>query len=213
MTYPNAYKGVKNILTSISLTIFWAVGIVLLPVALALSEAVSPFFLLIAIPILVLMVVSFILYIVGLSRAGRDEHLFRVALVFFFLSMAAQTLLFVLGNFLKLDFMTRVDGLPQACIEVLELLTPLMVIGGIGSLAAKIGNENVSRKVRTFRTLVALTYFLLIAAYVVLFLFGKTSTTENFSLFCSVIAAVLDVVTSDFYLVILVKAKKMLASA
>ena len=222
MKYPNAANGVKKIFTAEILTLIAGlcsfVGAVLMLVALisgtsaaetssdaAAASAIitgvvsTPFIIAAA----VLGIIAFILNIVGIGKASKDEPAFKIAFyaVFANIVIAVISAIFSGNSF--------VVSLMQTLSSVATLMVTLYVIQGIRNLSLRLNDHEMDEKGRTL---------FMIILVVLLIEFAASMTATIFHAFAGsvvaavllLIATVLSLVQYILYLSYLAKAKKML---
>lgn len=242
MKFPNAYSGVKKIFTGEILSI---IGIALLIITAVLAlvaaaagiatetadaqtasalSAVAGGFLIGTVVFgagcAVLMIISFILQIVGVSKASKDEPRFKTA---FFLIMVGiiSTSVSILTETASSFFPSLFGGNVLAMLEVffsnlariVTILVTYYIIEGITSLADRIGNEKISKQGKTILNLILLFLVLSLIAAITSDVFHHNGTNAIIASVLSLAAAIIEFVAYIIYLVFLGKAKKMLKEA
>ena len=141
MRFPEGYAGVKKLFTSEILNFIAAM--IILPASVVMVIAgkkytdpeTLPF---VVIPFLVsgiIGIVAFIIQIVGLNRARKDDSQFKTALIFVFAGIAATFVASLTGGMFG-NIFSFID-------EVATLLVSVYTILGIYDLAEELENENV----------------------------------------------------------------------
>lgn len=217
MKFPNAIKGLKKIYLGEILSLLGAVLAVAMLVLLAVhhididdasdagvkalnaSGMLIPF-VLYAVGSIVLILVSFILNLVGLIQASRDEDYFKRALIVAAIGVAVSMLITglqksaVAGNWL------------QVASTVCNTLLTVLVLGGIGSIANKIGNKEVAGLSEQCSKVVI---YPMACSVVVEILIAVMSLNESTVTMLSIAIGVLDVIAYVLYLRVLSKARIM----
>ncbi|MBQ6153305.1 MAG: hypothetical protein IJJ15_06125 [Ruminococcus sp.] len=222
MRFPNAYNGVKKIFSAEILhlvaVILMAVGLVTAVIAGVVGTAVGDaaeltegeFVVTVggiigAVSILavggILALIAFILQIVGVGQAMKDESYFKTAFIFIFVGIACTVLSCIPDTVLTDFFISLFRTLGQ----ISQLLVTIYIIGGIQRLASKMGNIDLERKGSTIFTLI--TIFYCVAIIVCIVSLFATLLAEIFA----ICALVIDLVTYIIFLSYLAQAKKMLA--
>ena len=223
MKFPNAANGVKKIFTAEILSLISGicmfVMIVLLVVALAAAKAVSggadgaaagavasgAGTLVFGIGSGVLAIIAFILNIVGITKASKDEESFKMALY----ALIGGIILSVIGS-----AFTNVNGyvssIMQALQVVADLLVLLYVIQGVRYLALKLNRPDIDQKGQNLFKIIFCVLVLQFIARMVVVIFGGQAASVTAAVI-ALIAVVLSFVQYILYLAFLAKAKKMLA--
>ena len=223
MKFPNAANGVKKIFTAEILSLIAGicmfVMIVLLVVALAAANAVSggsdgaavgavasgAGTLVFGIGSGVLAIIAFILNIVGISKASKDEESFRMALY----AVIGGIILTVIGTAFN-NVNGYVSSIMQALQVVADLLVLLYVIQGIRYLSLKLNRPDIDRKGQNLFKIIFVVLVLQFIARIVVIIFGGMAASITAAII-ALIAVILSVIEYILYLAFLAKAKKMLA--
>ena len=223
MKFPNAANGVKKIFTAEILSLISGicmfVMIVLLVVALAAAKAVSggadgaaagavasgAGTLVFGIGSGVLAIIAFILNIVGISKASKDEESFRMALF----AVIGGIILSVIGTAFN-NVNGYVSSIMQALQVVADLLVLLYVIQGIRYLSLKLNRPDIDQKGQNLFKIIFIVLVLQFIARIVVIIFGGMAASITAAIL-ALIAVILSVIEYILYLAFLAKAKKMLA--
>ena len=223
MKFPNAANGVKKIFTAEILSLISGicmfVMIVLLVVALAAAKAVSggadgaaagavasgAGTLVFGIGSGVLAIIAFILNIVGISKASKDEESFRMALF----AVIGGIILSVIGTAFN-SVNGYVSSIMQALQVVADLLVLLYVIQGIRYLSLKLNRPDIDQKGQNLFKIIFIVLVLQFIARIVVIIFGGMAASITAAII-ALIAVILSVIEYILYLAFLAKAKKMLA--
>ena len=221
MKYPNAAKGVKRIFTAEILglisTILLIIGFVLLIPALVAKNGAEGMegaaigatvamgvFVLIA---GVLSIIAFIMNIIGISNASKDEENFKSALLFLILGLVAKAASITIGRFVKDAAVAT--GMLDSASSLLNIFVTIFVISGIVKLADRLNRGDISAKgTNVLKILIAVNVLSLIASFVASVMGGPVAS--GVSLVLAIVSAVLSLVQYIMYLSLLGKAKKML---
>ncbi len=216
MLFPNAHNGVKKIYTAEVLSL---IGSILLVVAAIFGVAAASFadadtgagavagtaagFLVLGLAGSVLSVIAFILNLVGIISAMKDEATFKTALIFTIVGIAAAVLS---GAF---SSNSTVSDFLQIIINLSELFVALYVVQGIMNLATKLKDSNMAERGNKVRWWLVITFCIptvikLVSAIVAL---NEAGAVANM---LSLVSSVLMVVAYFIYLSYLGRAKKML---
>ena len=214
MRYPNAFKGVSQIykaeLIAILAVICTGIGAILaifgVGVADVGSEAVGKGFAitggLFVIATAVLMIVSYILNIVGVGNAAKDESGFRSAMIAIIIGIVASIVAGIFSN------KEVVCLLAQLVSKICDIMVFWFCIGGIRNLADKMNDRNIANKADSFTKLIIGIY----VAGIVLAIIGSFVKAGGFlDGFIDVAGAVCSIVAYLSYLSLLKGARDMLA--
>ena len=205
MQFPNALKGVKKIFTAeILALIAGAVGVITAILIAAETEALVPLIAVLGIGVLVVSLISFILNILGLNDARKDEVGFSKA---FFIAILGVIISLVAGFLSENTFLANLlDTLGTIC----EVLVTIFVIGGIMNLAAKLNDEAMVAKGRKILAMVVTVWVISILAALVATFLGGSDTAVAIAGILFVVSSVVEIIAYILYLIYLAKAKKML---
>ena len=214
MRYPNAYKGVSQIykaeLIAILAVICTGIGAILaifgVGVADVGSEAVGKGFAitggLFVIATAVLMIVSYILNIIGVGNAAKDESGFRSAMIAIIIGIVASIVAGIFSN------KEVVCLLAQLVSKICDIMVFWFCIEGISNLAEKLNDRGVANKADSFTKLIIGIYI----AGIVLAIIGSFVKVGGFlDGFIDVAGAVCSIVAYLSYLSLLKGARDMLA--
>jgi hypothetical protein len=214
MRYPNAFKGVSQIykaeLIAILAVICTGIGAILaifgVGVADVGSEAVGKGFAitggLFVIATAVLMIVSYILNIIGVGNAAKDESGFRSAMIAIIIGIVASIVAGIFSN------KEVVSLLAQLVSKICDIMVFWFCIGGIRNLADKMNDRNIANKADSFTKLIIGIY----VAGIVLAIIGSFVKVGGFlDGFIDVAGAVCSIVAYLSYLSLLKGARDMLA--
>jgi len=214
MRYPNAFKGVSQIykaeLIAILAVICTGIGAILaifgVGVADVGSEAVGKGFAitggLFVIATAVLMIVSYILNIIGVGNAAKDESGFRSAMIAIIIGIVASIVAGIFSN------KEVVCLLAQLVSKICDIMVFWFCIGGIGNLADKLNDQVMSDKADSFIKLIVGIYI----AGIVLSIIGTFVTVGGFlDALIDVASAACSIIAFLSYLSLLSGAKNMLA--
>ena len=213
--FPNAAKGVKRIFTAEILGLIGAIltviglitGVITLASMIAdsatgtvIAGGVTAIFMIGA---GVLMIIAFIMNIVGISNAVKDEASFKTALIFVIVGIVGSVISsFFSGN-------PAVSSVGTVTTSLANLLSTVFVITGIINLADQLHNGAVSNKGNNvLKMIIAVNALGIIANLIVLIMGGQTASIIAGVI--AIVAAVLSIVQYIMYLSYLSKAKKML---
>ena len=224
MTFPNAAKGVKKYFNAeIMVLIATAVTIVSAIVSLILAIVAGSTgdegaavaggigVILLAVFLLASMVIlsiAFILQLVGLRQAGKDESSFKTAFWFIILSLAAAVALGVLSLFLP---NRNLDKVSSAVSMFTQLMTIIYVITGIRTLAVSLQNETIAARGQSILNFLTV---MLIIALVANFtaIFFRSGVMQIIAAVLCLVAGVLKLIVDIRFLFYLGAGAKMLAN-
>ena len=210
MTYPNAYEGVKKIRTAeIIGLLIGVVGIVLSIMITAAGSSGGSGGTIAGVTALalitgILAIVAFILKLLGLNRAAKDEPNFKTALVF----ALAGIVLSILSSAFSGN--ATVSGIFSTVSDILDVFIFIMVVRGIISLAKRLGNSAVAQKGNSLLKKLVAVYVIMIIISLIGNLLQKNPTAMTIAGILLLIAGILDLVIYISYLKYLGKAVAML---
>lgn len=218
MKYPNAYKGVKTLVKAMALNIaasvlfllsallFVAAGINLSEDQIDLNALNTTAIIGIALATLgalIISLVSFILQIIGLMRGMKDEPLFKTALVYVFVGLAATLASSLMTGMVN----SQLTDSFKILSEVSTLLISLYIIFALRSLAQKLGNSKIDFKGKALIWVLISVFLMTIVSRII----GISSS--ELSSVLSALAAVFDLIGYCLFLIYLIQSKKMLAES
>ena len=206
MVYPNAYKGVKQILLAEILTIVSVIlivgGTILAVLGVGEESAVNA---LVGAGVLiagaVVVVAAFLLQLIGVINGKKDEVNFRNALIFILLGIAIS---------IAKSFAGESSGLyhgMEASTSFCSLFITYYILAAIESLAGKLNKEEVKALACKTRKLTCIAF----SAAVLVELVATFIASPVVIAVLAVAAAVLKIVAYLLFLKALIKAKAMLA--
>lgn len=216
MTFPNAAKGVKRIFTAEILALIAAIAsVIAIILALVMAGAAEANAEGAAVASLggtaifgigagVLMIIAFIMQIVGISNASKDEDSFKTAMACLLIGIAAA----LVGSIFSSNEV--VVSIAELVSKLMSLFVTIFIISGIIKLADRLNDGVVSAKGTNLLKLITVIYALsLIASLIVVILGGYTASVVAGII--ALIAGILQIIQYFVYLSYLSKAKKMLA--
>lgn len=224
MKYPNAFIGVKRLFTSRVLAMIGLCALLVsTSIALVISAipknsadsvtAAEGILAVLAITFMmvscVIMVVSFILGITGLSRASIDEPVFRIALF----ATAANIIFIGFGSIFSSMQNNFMASLLNSFSTIADLITFIYTIQGIRSLAIKLGDEDIDRRGNNLFKILLVTIIVEFIANLIVVIFQGANTALVIAGVIAIVCVLLTIIQYFMFLVYLVKAKKMLANA
>ena len=214
MTFPNAYKGVKKIFIAEILTI---IAVVIMTVsgvfALALLQSAEQvegaaagalISLITFIGGTCLTIPAFILYLVGILQAKKDEQHFYYAFVFVILPIIAAVFAAIFSQF------ELVQNIAEIVRNICEVIAMIMIIGGIKELASRLNCEKMVISANTAFRIISGVYVLLIIARVIEFIFDFLPAMVTFGGIIALAAGILNIVAHVYYFILLGRSVKML---
>lgn len=220
MTFSNAYHGVKKVFTAELLKLIGGVCLLIASILGVLTAGVAADGATVGAGVsgagtiifmaagLVLPIVGYIMNLVGLHQAGKDEDGFRTA---FIVSIFALIIAVIAGIFTGFNIATGVaDNIATVIQRICEIIVFVMVVGGVASLAARLGKENMIGNAKTVLTIFIVCWVINILASLVDLIFGVNDTTATITGIASIVVAVFSIIGYVVYLVFLGKAKNML---
>ncbi len=216
MKFLNAADGVKKIFTAEILSLFATIFLVIatlfgvVTVAGISVDSADGFFVSVAgaavfgLASVVLFVIAYILNLVGVNKAAKDEPAFKIALYAIIIGL----IITVVSSFLPSNASFR--NVIQIISDIANLVITLYVVQGIRNLAVKLDNSEMDKKGESIFKVMICIYALIIIAKVITAIVSN-NVTVTISLVLIIIAGILNVVQYILYLIYLNKAKKMLA--
>ena len=212
--YKNAYEGIKKLFTAEILAL--VAGVVGVAAAIAMLVSISSAdagndsalvvvgaaaILLIIVGILMLL--SFILNILGLIKARKDDGYFNIAFILTFIGIVI--------SILSSAFSTNgvVSGFITTASNVISLLVTIYVVMGIINIAKKLGRSDVAEKGKTVLKLIIGVQLIAIVSSLISAIF-RAASAQMVAGVLSLIGSVISVVYYFIYLSLLGKAKNML---
>ena len=153
----------------------------------------------------ILLLVAWIVQLVGVIQASRDEDAFKAVLYLIIFAIIVSIVSAVFSN------NETVSNIANIASDVLNLITTLMIIAGIVDMAAQLGNTDVPNKGKAIVRIICATLALTIIIKIVMSIF-KNDVGTIVAGVLAVIALVLEVVQFIVYLVFLSRASKILNS-
>ena len=216
MRFPNAAKGVKRIFTAEILALIGGIcgtiGIITLVIALAAASGKSAtgtiaaggataIFMLAA---GILSIIAFIMIIVGVSNASKEESSFKAALICIIIGIVGSLISSIFsGN-------ATVSAIGSLISSLATLFSTIFIITGIIKLADQLNNGEISAKGNNIlKMIIVVNVLAIIANLIVLILGGMTASTV--AAIIALVAGILSIVQYIMYLSFLAKAKAMLA--
>ena len=224
MTYPNAYLGVKRLFSSrilaliggFAMLISLSFAIILDAVPeeatggdLATGGLIAVLALSFMLVSAVVLIISFILGITGLSKASLDEPAFRVALF----ATLANIIIVGFGSMFTSMNNSFMASLMNSFSTIADLIIFIYIILGIRSLAAQIGDDVMDRKGNNLFKILLVVLILEFIANLIVAIFRGAQTASIVASVVAVIGAILTIIQYVMFLVYLAKARKMLANA
>ena len=147
--------------------------------------------------------VGFILYIVGVGNAAKDEESFKKAMLFLVVGLVCSVVSAFTGtvaNGILKDILTILG-------DVFQLISAIYVINGIISLAGKVGNVAIEHKGRhTLKTLVIVIVISIVATLISLITSTVAAVVAGI---LGIVVAVMSIIKYFIYLSLLNGARKM----
>ena len=219
MTFKNALQGVKKLFTAEILNLIAiacalvaaVIGLLAVSATVAGSEGgavasgVGTIVFLAA--SVVLPIIAFIMHLVGLRQAGKDEDYFQTAFIYAIFALVIRV---ISGVFTLLNVGNGIaDNIAITFSRICEIIVFVLVVYGITNLADRLHKSGILGTASKLITLYIITYGIaIIADLIVIFFPGETSLTIGGIM--GIISAICSLVAYIIYLVYLGKAKAML---
>ena len=207
MQFPNAFKGVGKIfLAQVLVLVADVVAIVVNSMYTAQGNAVNGVIAGLGVAVMIITIIAFILNLLGLIDAKKDEGAFGTALFI----VIAGIVLSCISVFFPSDG-TAAEVFKQLS-NICEVLVTFYVITGIINLAKKLNDEEMAAKGKKIITMVITAWAVaIIAGLIGAFLKGNTAALAVAGVLL-LISAVVGFIAVIMYVLYLSKAKKMLAA-
>lgn len=210
MKYPNAYSGMKKIYISEIIALIASIIMVICSVFLMACyndpDLIVETWIFSAAVLVVLgvFVFSYILQIIGIVRATKDEPAFRVSLIAIIAALVITVLecIFFEGN----DVITFILEIAS---DVAQFFLVHYIIHGIMHISEHLGRDDISKKGKRIFTVIYIAIGFEIIVRIFEMIFGK-ELGEQLSMPFGIVANILKVVEYILFLSYIVKAKKLL---
>ena len=220
MTFSNAYHGVKKIFTAELLKLIGGVCLLIAAILSVLTAGAAANGAAVGAGVsgagtiifmaagFVLPIVGYIMNLVGLHQAGKDEDGFGTA---FIVSIFALIIAVIAGIFTGFNLFSPIaDNIATVIQRICEIVVFVLVVGGVASLAARLGKENMIGNANAVLTIYIVCWVIAILASLVDVIFGINATTATITSIASIVVAVFLIIGYIVYLVFLGEAKNML---
>ena len=216
MNFKNAYKGLGNVITaewlSILGTITGAGTVILALVGYAADvekiEKLLDFsvggFTILALVTMALFILSFILNLVGLGKAGKDEVEFKKALLY----IVVGFILSAVGTYFeeKISWLNIVTSIVS---QLTNTFAMMHVVNGIAELADQMFNDKMIKKGQSVTVIILITFGIwLLGKLVVTFLFKDPKS--NINVILTIAYLLMGIIQTFAYIIYLGKGRKML---
>ncbi len=212
MRFPNAYKGVSKLFLAEILMLIGSIVAIIASVLLlaaysassggsvdgALATMGGSSIALLAAGVVT--IIAFILNLVGLVQAKKDDDGFKLALIFTLICIALSIVSSILTS-----INPYMSGWLEFVGTIFELCVFEYVVIGIMSLSNQLGDQKMASFGAKIRMLISILYIVLL----IIRLFGNINVT--FAGVVGIVGAILELVMYIGYLIYLAKAKKMLS--
>ena len=214
MRFPNALSGVKKIFAAELLAM---IGTVLMVVALVLGvigglkEDLVGLggATIIGIVAGVLLLISYILYIVGVSKASKDEPAFKTALYVIVFGIVYSIITTTFSSAIEKSGIQQFANLIP---DLINLVAMLFIVTGIRNLAEQLGDKAmITKGERIMKIAYVMEIIIFVIRAVSMFAFSNNEIVGTAVVVAAVVAGILNVVIYIMYLLYLGKAKKLLA--
>lgn len=217
MRFPDAFIGVKRIYTAQILmlvgSLVMVIGAIIAIAGSSVSSTEAMVGGILAFAAGIAVFIGFIMEIVGINTARRDEEAFKNALIW----VVVGIVLSVLSGSLQ-NNNSNLSNLFEAAGSATQLLTTYFIIMGIRNLAVKMDNMEVVAKSDTTMKVVLAVYIVQIILGIVGIVIGIAAPEKDGALFAAAgslgalvaITGILGIIASILLLSLLSKAKDML---
>ena len=212
MKFPNAEKGIGKIFIAEILALIGTICVAAAAIFATLAIGTTSGTMLIlagafAIIMVIVMLISYIINIVGIAQASKDEDGFKTALYLTIFGIISTVVTGILsGVFPDSNF---VSGIKDILPDIINLFIMICIVLGIRSMAAQLNDSAMERKGdNIIKVLFSVEVIILVARVIALIIRNNIGATIAVIVLC--IAGVLNIVLYVLYLAYLSKAKKML---
>lgn len=215
MRFPNAARGIPKIFTAEILQLISLItGVVSLVLSVVFAGSVQNDsavavgasgigVLVFMAATAVLSIIYLIFMIIGTVQCAKDEPSFKMIIYLIIANIVISVIAAIFSNNIFLA------SLATTFSDVVSFICSLLIILGVGSMAAQLGNEAVMDKCgRIFKLILGIGILSLLARFFMLFWGSIFAQALVFSF--AVVSAVLGIVQYVLYLSMLSQAKKML---
>ncbi len=224
MKYPNAYNGIcKIIVAEIFYLIYHCLVLIsymFLGLGVSQSDTISRenslqalILVIVMLLIVIISIIGFIVRIVGINQAKKDEPHFKKALAWIvagismaLIDPALDSLQLTLGDLI--DLFAGVFG----------LMAMICVLKGIENLAADIGSDEITERTAAVKKLIIVFYavfalFRLVNSVFCFFMGRDYYVGAVFGMIMMMIPMIASIISSVLYLRVIIRAREMLGSA
>lgn len=211
MKFPNAANGVSKIYTAEILALIGAVcglvGAIVIAVGVAADSALALGSLPFVLAAGILLIIAFILNIVGVNNASKDEVKFKNAFIWLIAGIVAALAQSIFAN------NELLSSLFETLSSLFQLLSTIYVIQGTMSLARQMGNADVEGMGAKTLKLILVSYIIIIVIRVIAAIFAAIESATALVLVVAILGIVvfvIQIIAYIIYLKMLSRAKKML---
>ena len=210
MTFPNAHEGVKKIRTAELLYLIIAIGgfitAIMITVATASKDKskMTGGLAVLATALGIIAIVAFIINLIGLSKASKDDRGFKDALIFTLVGI----ILGALSSVFSKD--PTITGVIDVVSNLINVLVMVFVVRGIMNLATKLGRNDMIDKGNGILKKVVVVHVIGLVINLIGTLLQRTDTVMTIAAVLLLVAGVIDVIVYFAYLKYLGKAVVML---
>lgn len=163
MKFPNAYTGVKKLFVAELMAIVAAL-VMFFSAILAAVGATNDALLVTAGTLVLIssiaLIIAYIVQLVGLHQAGKDEAQIRTAFIFMIVGLILGVVSAILSNFTSTYGLNLVVGLIDAGKTGVEVCAAYYTLLGIATLASRVNNEKMAKEGRTLSIFVIVFFAL-----------------------------------------------------
>ncbi len=213
MKYPNALKGIKRIFLSELLSLFAALTAI--PVLFLTNneenitekeiDTTMVIIIILAAVLLLMRLIGYILNIIGIHKAAKDESVFGIALLFVILGIGSNIAADIFVN------NKSVSAFLSGVHEISDILVTYYIIKGICSLSERLKNKKMVRRGKLLFGTYIILVVLIVAMNLVSRFFGN-SVGDTIEGILAAATGVLTIIQYIIYLGYLLKARKMLSA-
>ena len=208
LRFPNAYNGMKKLRIS---TLWSIIGVIITFFAYILAaSAKTPFDTglgfagLLVLAAFVIYIVSFVLMLIGIAKAKKDEPIFGKALTYIIIVIVLS----VIGGLLN-----SIQSFIQVIINLLSLCITLEILNAIATLSVDCSDKETETKAANFKKLVFGLYGISMLFRICNMFSGANNSSSTFVIILTLLAALADIVLEVLYYRLLKRAEQMLMIA
>lgn len=198
MRFPSAQKGVSKLFAAQILLIIAAACGIVGGIGIFTEPTLTVIF---GVATVILMIIAYILEIIGVAQAQRDDDYFKAALVCTIIGIVIA----VISGIFQLN--ATASSILTFISTIANILVTIFIIMGIRSVSEKLGDDDLARKANRQLYLIAINYAI---GIVIQFIGSIMGATESFFIVAGILSIagnVIQIVTFILFLILLNKAR------